>query len=321
MTGVRICRYSRPDDAGIRVGILSGDDDGIVVDLAAAWAVGFDAATSAPASPLEAVVRRNDLLDGLRTIEERVVGGSDAPDAMIPRAEVRLELPLEPTSLRDVPAYRAHVLDGMKAIGMDKTEDDLSSLPAYYRGDPHTCIGPTDDVIAPTYADTLDFEAELAIVVGAEARDLDEEAAKHAIGGWVVFNDVSARTRQMEEMKSGIGPGKGKDFETGNVLGPAILIDPDLDLSALTFEVRVDDDVWASGPAGEIAWSPAHILCHLSESQYVRPGDVVGLGTFPTGCGLEQGRYPDFGSTVEIWISGIGRIANRFLAPGSASVS
>jgi len=246
----------------------------------------------------------------LTTLEQRLVYSAK---------DVRLRCPIEPASLRDVPAFRSHVLAGLDAIGLKSHQArELSKFPAYYRGDATTVVGPVDDVVAPSYADALDFEAEIAVVVSRTARDLSVADAQRCVGGYLIFNDVSIRSRQMEEMKTLIGPGKGKDFHTGNVLGPAVLIDPHLDLDALTFEVRVDGEAWAGGPVGKMEWSLAYIISHLSAGQFVRSGDVIGTGTFPKGCGLELGRYPKFGSLVEIEVPPLGCISNRFVAPNQA---
>jgi 2-keto-4-pentenoate hydratase/2-oxohepta-3-ene-1,7-dioic acid hydratase in catechol pathway len=295
--------------------------DKFVLDLAGAWRMAFGPEIDPPASVMSVVERQEDLLAGLKEIAG-YFDSSSSRSSRLERnllhelGEVRLERPIEPTSLRDVPAFRSHVLAGLDAIGLKSTQArEISSLPSYYRGDPTTVVGPADDVIAPSYADKMDFEAELAFVVSKTGRDLTEAQAKKFIGGYLIFNDVSIRSRQSEEMKTLIGPGKGKDFDTGNVLGPAVLIDPDLDIQTLEFEVRVDGERWAGGPIGKMAWSPEYVISHLAAGQYIRAGDVIGTGTFPKGCGLELGRYPPFGSLVEIEVQPLGLIANRFMAP------
>jgi 2-keto-4-pentenoate hydratase/2-oxohepta-3-ene-1,7-dioic acid hydratase in catechol pathway len=316
---VRVCLFSKASWPRPQVGLLLNSS---VVDLAGAWRLAFDPTHEAPHSVMSVIERKDELYDGLRNI----VAHFDSANARLTRLEqnlvhakgdIRLECPLTPTSLRDVPAFRSHVVAGLDLIGFKGLQTrEISSLPAYYRGDPTTVIGPADDVVAPSYSDdTMDFEAEIAIVVSRTARDLSEEDARKAIGGYLIFNDVSIRSRQMEEMKTLIGPGKGKDFHTGNVLGPAVLIDPMLDPNSLTFEVRVDGQTWAGGPVGKMEWSMEYIVSHLSAGQYVRSGDVIGTGTFPKGCGLELGRYPKFGSLVEIEVPPLGCIANHFRAP------
>jgi len=296
-----------------------------VVDLAGAWRMAFSPEIDTPASVMSVVERQEDLFTGLKEIASYFDSSSPRSNRLERNllhklSEVRLECPVAPTSLRDVPAFQSHVLAGLDAIGFESAAArEISRLPSYYRGDPTTVVGPMDDVIAPSYADKMDFEAELAFVVSKTGRDLSETQAKKFIGGYVIFNDVSIRSRQSEEMKTLIGPGKGKDFHTGNVLGPAVLIDPDLDIQTLEFEVRVDGERWAGGPIGKMAWSPQYVISHLAAGQYVRAGDVIGTGTFPRGCGLELGRYPPFGSLVEIEVQPLGLIANRFMAPVGTS--
>jgi 2-keto-4-pentenoate hydratase/2-oxohepta-3-ene-1,7-dioic acid hydratase in catechol pathway len=191
----------------------------------------------------------------------------------------------------------------MTAIGM-KPSAAIGTIPAYYKGNPRSVIGTDDEVVAPSYAETLDFEMEIGLYLKRQGKNIPISEAASYIGGYTIFNDASARVRQADEMAVGIGPAKGKDFDTGNVMGPCLV--PDLDLNAVRYTVRVNGEEWTSGTVGELHWSVEEVISYISTSETLYPGDFIGLGTVPGGCGLELGRYPKLGDVVELEAAPIG---------------
>ena len=188
--------------------------------------------------------------------------------------------------------------------------------PIYYKGNRMSFIGHGQDVIWPGYAEHLDIELELAIVVGKTGKDIKAGAAEDYIFGYTILNDVSARDAQMKEMPGQLGPAKGKDFDTGNILGPFILTaDEVAHPVALDMEARVNGERWGGGNSGQMQHDFGRILEHLSSSETLYPGEVIGSGTVGTGCGLEIGKRLAPGDRFELEIEGIGVLANRIVKP------
>jgi 2-keto-4-pentenoate hydratase/2-oxohepta-3-ene-1,7-dioic acid hydratase in catechol pathway len=230
--------------------------------------------------------------------------------------EVSLLSPIpRPPSLRDCSAFEQHVVATSGPKGPNKA---WYEFPTYYKGNTATIQGTGADVVRPTYTEQLDYELEFAIVIGRSGRDISETHAVDHIAGYTVFNDVSARDVQFREMRMFLGPAKGKDMDTGNVLGP-FLVTPDEFNPAEDHQMtaRVDGETWSRGSTGSIYHSVSRIVSHISQFETLHVGDVIGSGTVGGGCGLELGRYPEMGATVELEIEGIGAIRNRFVAAAS----
>ncbi len=147
--------------------------------------------------------------------------------------DFRLLAPLRPRSLRDFLAFEGHMKAALTRLGR-AIPPEWYDVPAYYKGMPDTVIGPGDEIPWPAWTDHLDHELELAAVIGpAPVRDLTPEAARSAIFGWTIWNDMSARDVQARELPIGMGPGKAKDWDGSNVLGPCIVTADELDGSDL----------------------------------------------------------------------------------------
>ncbi|MEK7742907.1 MAG: fumarylacetoacetate hydrolase family protein, partial [Elusimicrobiota bacterium] len=138
--------------------------------------------------------------------------------ALFPLAEVRLKAPLpDPPSLKDFFAFEAHAQAGASRRG-ESLPAEWYELPAYYKGNPREVYGPEEVIPWPSYTRRLDFECEIACVVGREGRDLTPEQAASHLFGYMIFNDFSARDIQKKEMTNRMGPAKSKDF--ANAFGP-----------------------------------------------------------------------------------------------------
>jgi 2-keto-4-pentenoate hydratase/2-oxohepta-3-ene-1,7-dioic acid hydratase in catechol pathway len=288
---VRLVTYER--EGTRRLGALVDDR---VVDLPAA--VGH------PRFPttMEALVEAGpSSLDDARAALD---GGADDHSV----AGARLLVPILPSSLRDFLAFEDHVKAGSARRG-EPVPDSWYEMPVYYKGNHRSVCGPDEEIPWPAYTDELDYELEVACVLGGRGRDLDEDGARALIFGYTLMNDWSARDIQRKEMASRLGPAKGKDFATS--LGPCIVTADELDPSSLHLVARIDGEVWSEGDLGGARWTFPQMIAHVSQGEDVWPGDVYGSGTFGGGCGLDLGKFLWPGVLVELEAQGIGVLRNR----------
>lgn len=219
--------------------------------------------------------------------------------------DIRLLSPIpRPNSLRDCMAFEEHVENSLG----DEIPEVWYDLPVYYKGNPDSVIGTGTAIEWPAYTDQLDYELELAAVIGREGRNIPAEDADSHIVGYTIFNDFSARDIQLREMQSNLGPAKGKDF--ANVLGPYLVTADAFDLDNATMTATVDGETWSEGTPGAMQHSFAEIIEHISRNETLYPGDVIGSGTVGEGCGLELGRFLESNATVTLSVEGIGTLEN-----------
>ena len=229
-------------------------------------------------------------------------------------ADVRLLAPLpHPNSMRDFYAFEEHVKTGFAKRG-EEIPEPWYEIPVYYKGNARTMLGPDAEIPWPRYTKKLDFELELACVIGKGGRDISVEDAYGHIAGYMIMNDVSARDIQRKEMAVRLGPAKGKDFAT--VIGPALVTaDEVADVRDLPMAVRINGSEWSSGNAGTSYWTFAQMIAHVSMDEALYPGDVLGSGTVGRGCGLELDRWIAPGDLIEIEIAPLGVLRNRVGQP------
>jgi len=224
--------------------------------------------------------------------------------------DVRLIAPLpNPPSLRDFIAFENHIAATSKKRGQP-IPPEWYKAPVYYKGNHRTIIGPDEDLSWPLETAKLDYELELACVIGREGRDIAEREAQGYVAGYTIMNDFSARDIQFQEMACRLGPAKGKDFATA--LGPCLVTSDEIaDLGALTMVARVNGEEWSRGRFGTIHWSFPQMIAHVSRGEMLYPGDVFGSGTVGGGCGLEMDRYLKPADVVELEIQPIGVLRTR----------
>ena len=239
----------------------------------------------------------------------------------VPLDRARLHAPLtRPTTLRDAYAFETHVKTANVNRGREVPEE-WYKFPIFYFTNPNNIYGPEDEIPYPSYTKELDYELEIAAVIGRPGRDLRPEDVPKHIFGYTIFNDWSARDIQRAEMKVSLGPAKGKDF--ASTLGPCIITADELtDRSVgrpgvydLEMCARVNGMERSRGNFKDIYWSFGDILARASESVTLLPGDVIGSGTVGTGCLLEitkaQGPWLQKGDMVELEIERIGTLRNK----------
>ena len=212
-------------------------------------------------------------------------------------------------SLRDFLAFENHVKAGAERRGT-QVPDYWYQAPVYYKGNHRSIIGPDEECRWPRYSSKIDFELELAMIVGVRGRDIEREDAGKHIFGFTVMNDFSARDIQSREMTAWLGPAKGKDFATA--LGPCIVTadevgtEPDLEMIC-----RVNGEEWGRARSNEAYWSWPDMVVHVSDGEDIHPGDVYGSGTPGGCCGLDLGRFLGPGDIVELEIEHIGILRNK----------
>jgi 2-keto-4-pentenoate hydratase/2-oxohepta-3-ene-1,7-dioic acid hydratase in catechol pathway len=262
-----------------------------------------------PSTMLEFLQRSEELMPAARLAVSEAKAS-----ALHALQDVRLLAALpNPPALRDFFAFEDHA----KAAALRRHEalpKQWYDVPAYFKGNHREIYGPEDEIPWPWYTRRLDFECEVACVVGRKGRDLSPEEAASCIFGYMIFNDFSARDIQKKELANLMGPGKGKDF--ANAFGPFLAsadeADPRRDFA---MKVRVNGEQWAEGHFKDQYWGFPLLLSHISQCETVYPGDVLGSGAFHKGCGLDLDRWIRPGDVVELEVPILGVLRNRIGAP------
>ncbi|HWI30413.1 MAG TPA: fumarylacetoacetate hydrolase family protein [Microbacterium sp.] len=275
--------------------------------------------------------------DGL-TVADVLERGMDAAHALfarsdatsgVPLADVRLLAPLVPAAIRDFVAFEEHV-EGVSASVDGKSEvvPEWYQAPTFYFTNPHTVLGP-GEAVSPPVTERLDFELELAAVIGAvpgsDGANLTGDAAASHVFGYTIMNDWSARDIQSREMKVRLGPAKGKDF--GTSLGPWIVTADELascldadGFLAVRAEVFVNGEQIGDDLVSNMGWTFPELVAYASRNSRVVPGDVLGSGTVGNGGCLAElwGRAGQLtppplrtGDEVRMVIEGIGELTAR----------
>ncbi|GGY33330.1 fumarylacetoacetate hydrolase family protein [Streptomyces djakartensis] len=245
-------------------------------------------------------------------------------------SEVRLLPPLQPPTVRDFVTFEEHVEGVRRSVdGTAGVPERWYAAPTFYFTNPYAVYGPHDDIPMPPGSSVLDFELEVAAVIGKEGRDLTPEQARDHIIGYTIFNDWSARDLQSAEMKVGLGPCKGKD--TATTLGPYLVTADELEeyrdadgFLRLALTASLNGEVVGKDLLSNMSWTFEEMAAYASRGTFVRPGDVLGSGTCGNGGCLAElwgvrGRQdpPPLkpGDTVTLTVEGIGSVSNT-VVPG-----
>jgi 2-keto-4-pentenoate hydratase/2-oxohepta-3-ene-1,7-dioic acid hydratase in catechol pathway len=299
--------------------------DGRLVDLAAAYAAHLESTDpGCDAQRLAGMLLPPDMVMFLGTGDVGRTAAAHALEAAARKqeafgartsysiSEVKLLAPVtRPRVIRDFLTFEGHMLTAGKALGRASIPPVWYEVPAYYKGDPDTVSGPEDVIEWPTYCDKFDFELELAMIVGRRGKNITKADARRYIAGYTIWNDWSARDQQMKEGPLGMGPSKGKDFDTGNTIGPYLVTPDELDVSNLRMTARINGEVWTNSTSGGRQFSFEDLIVHVSQSETIYPGELWGSGTTTGGSGLELDRWLKPGDVVEFEIEGIGVLRNR----------
>ncbi|HEY9531519.1 MAG TPA: fumarylacetoacetate hydrolase family protein [Burkholderiales bacterium] len=251
------------------------------------------------------------------------------PGTRHPLSEVQLLSPIpRPPRIRDFLCFELHVrqsranryLFGMGTERLDPARIEIAKVwyerPVYYKGNPFSVVGHGAEVHWPSYSRIIDYELEIGVVIGTGGRNVPASGALAHVFGYTVFNDFSARDEQYIEMQGQLGPAKGKDFDTGNALGPWIVTAEEVaDPQNLDMSARVNGETWSRGNSRDMRHGFRDIISYASLEETLHPGEVLGSGTVGGGCGNELGRFMKHGDVVELEVSAIGVLRNRIVAP------
>lgn len=250
--------------------------------------------------------------------------------------DVKLLAPIpRPNSLRDAYAFRQHVETSRRNRGLEMIKE-FDDFPVFYFSNHNAIFGPSDDIqCMPSHFEKLDYELEIAILIGKEGINVRAENAKEYIAGFMIMNDMSSRGLQMKEMKLNLGPAKGKDF--ASVLGPYLVTPDELsgniineDDNGCNYDLQMtcslNGKLLSKGNLKDMAWSFEKIIERVSYGATIYPGDIIGSGTVGTGCLLEINgtnklKSSDFtevwlkeNDVVEMEIEKLGKITNKIIS-------
>ena len=301
--------------------------DGTLIDLAGtALRAGLGAASF---KSMQAMIDAGD--KGLAAARSLLANGVE----LIPAGDdARLLAPLPlPLQIRDCLSFETHLKNAfesvlkmnarreadpaqaevaMRASGRYVLPDVWYKQPIYYKANRFAISAPEDEILWPDYSDVMDYELEIACVIGKGGRDIAAKDAEAHIFGYTIFNDFSARDAQGVEQMGMLGPAKGKDFDGANAFGPVIVTPDELpDPYALTMRARVNGELWTDGSTATMHWRFPQIIEHISRSETLHAGEIIGSGTVGWGCGLEHMKFLNDGDVVELEIEGIGTLRNR----------
>lgn len=229
------------------------------------------------------------------------------------KESVRLQAPIpRPPGIACFVTWSAHVDDSReKGFSMLNFPSRDSDLRAYYKANPDAIEGPGTYIPRPAYAEETDVECEMAAIVGVGGKDLSLAQAREAIFGYSIFNDVSYRGIQRQEMAFGLGPTKGKDADHSNVLGPWLVTADEVnDPQNLEMSFSINGKKISSYHTSKMAWDFADLVSYLSRSQTLKPGQIVTSGSFPGGSGLDANIKIKSGDVVEMQIEKLGSLVS-----------
>ena len=236
-----------------------------------------------------------------QTLQAFFTGGGTAREhAEYALADVDLRPPvLHPPSVRDFMAFEEHVRTARARRGAE-VPPEWYEIPVFYFSNPAAIYGPGEEVPYPEGTNELDYELEVAAIIGAEGR----------VAGFTLMNDWSARDLQRQELRVGLGPAKGKDFATS--LGPVVVTVDEFDGSKGELIARVNGEERSRGNLRDLHYSWHRMIEQARRNTVLRPGDVIGSGTVGSGCILEHGdeRWLQPGDVVELEGEGIGVLHN-----------
>ena len=319
---MKLATYRSHDE--LRVGAVI-DEETRILDLARA--AGADGGNS------DTFRTMLDLVDagpaGLDAAASLVARYAEDAALTVPVDDIALQAPLPlPRQIRDFSVFPGHIRQapvGMRKLqarmagqpipdlqAADTVPEIYRSQPIYYLSNRFSVVGPDETVTWPGYSRFMDFELELAAVIGRTGKNVGAAEAAGHIFGYTIYNDFSARDAQLIEMQGFLGPAKGKSFDGGNVIGPWIITPDEIaDPNNLVMLARVNGTLWSQGSTADMLHSFEDMIAFVSRDETIHTGEIFGSGTIGNGCGLEQDRYLEDGDLVELEVESIGVLRNR----------
>ncbi len=276
-----------------------------------------------PVTTLDDHLARGLRVADLGELVEGYASADDDDEAILDAANLDFGPPiLQPPSLRDFYAFEGHVRTMWERRG-GTVPEAWYRLPIFYFSNVSEVRGPDDPVWCPAASNELDYELEVAALIDVPARDLSAIEGETAIGGYMVFNDWSARDLQREETTVRLGPAKGKDFASS--IGPWLTTPDELADARkgkgyqLAMTAAVNDAELSRGSWADAQFSFGEMVARASADARLRPGDLLGSGTVGTGCLLEikdesLGRWLEPGDTVALSVERLGELVSPVVA-------
>ena len=252
-------------------------------------------AVDAPASTVRGLLEALDG-EGLRELAAR----AETAEERVPLAEATLCAPI-PDAHKIICLglnYRDHA---------EETGQEIPAAPMWFAKFANSLTGSGEPIVLPAaHAEFVDYEAELALVIGRTARNVNVREALSYVAGAMPFNDVTARDLQLQNPLWT----SGKAIDTFAPCGPALVtLDEIGDLGALGLRTRINGEVLQQGTTANLIFGPADLVAWLSRTITLLPGDIIATGT-PAGVGAPQGRFLRDGDTVEVEIDGLGTLVS-----------
>lgn len=264
------------------------------------------------------------LIDGGDASLEEARFLAERPKTTVTMASVQLLAPVPlPQQIFDCLCFEQHYLraklhahlvpgGGSANTRINEIPSIYREIPVYYKSNRFSVIGPDADIVCPRYSRFLDYELEFGVFLGRTGKNISVTDAANYIFGYCIFNDVSARDQQFREARGMLGPSKGKDFDTGNVMGPWLVTPDEIpDPRNLTMVAYVNGEERSRGSTQGMLHSFSEIIAYSSQDETRHAGEFFGSGTVAGGCGLETGRFLAHGDIIELEVSGLGTLRNR----------
>jgi len=309
-----------------RIGAIVNEE---IIDLNLAYRakLTYDGLTDRANEIANALIPANDMIAfftggelSRNAADDALAFVNDQPNAL--PAYSQIHFPLEdavllapvprPASIRDTLSFEGHMINFERRTGK-KTPPRWYETPIYYKGNPASVVGHDADLHWPDYTEKFDYELEFGCYIGKAGSNIAAENAREHIAGYTIFNDMSARDIIPGEVAMFLGPGKGKDMDTGNVMGPCLVTPDELDVSNLDMKARINGEVWSHSNSNDMYWSFEQIIAYISRFETLHPGDFIGSGTVENGCGDEMERWINPGDVVELEVEGIGILRNKIV--------
>jgi fumarylacetoacetate (FAA) hydrolase len=216
---------------------------------------------------------------------------------------------LRASQYMDFYAFEQHVMTMRKKRGLDFIVPQWYEVPCYYNSNATSMLGDGMTARFPKGEEKMDYECEMACVIGRPVRNATPGQAAEAIVGYTILNDLSSRQRQTKVMPVNMGPAAGKDF--GSVLGKFLVTKDEIaDLGACGMRAYVNGEQWTDGRYGTVKHSFESMVAFTSTSRTLFCGDILGSGTVGTGCGAEQDRFLKPGDKIRIEIDHMDAVEN-----------
>lgn len=332
---MKLATFLYGDDIKPKIGVLTPDGQSIIILEKAVDALDFNIPyyfndmLSFLSGDCEARDKAQEVVDFV--LQEQ------PPGLTVNLESVTLLSPVpRPESIRDCMAYEQHIINIIRRVGFKKLAGidvfiekilgrkrtlayrlnrTFYERPIFYKSNRFSVVGHDQEVIIPDYTQKMDYELEFGIFLSRSGKNIPVNDADEYIGGYTIFNDFSARDIQLDEQKGRLGPAKGKDFDTGNAIGP-VLVTPDEigNPYELSMTASVNGEIWSQGNSSDMHWRFEDMIAYMSRSETLYPGEFIGSGTCSgkdgCGCGLEMGRFLKKGDVVELTVEKIGTLKN-----------